>query len=164
MRFIIGIVLFCIVFIAGAYVLFAGTNPQQTSPSVIYSPSDKERPIAEVKKISFDMGTIKVSDQKEAVFIVKNAGTRPLQLSNFTTSCGCTAVVIIYQGKTSDEFSMHAKGDYIAQIAPQTEASIKMIYRPYVMPVYGTVVREAYISTNDPNQPKLVFTVKAYVK
>jgi len=32
------------------------------------------------------------------------------------------------------------------------------------MPVYGIIEREVYVSTNDPENPKLVFKVKATVK
>lgn len=59
---------------------------------------------------------------------------------------------------------MHSKDSYIAEIAPNKEAKLKVIYRPYIMPVYGQVEREAYLSTNDPQNPKLVFKIKAQVK
>lgn len=160
---IIGIVLFMLVFVGGAYFVLTSSSKPPV-PIVSYSSSSQDKPIVEVKESSFDFGTIKVVDQKEKIFLLKNIGTKPLQLSNFTTSCGCTAVQIIYKGITSDEFSMHAQSDYVAEIAPQTEAKIKVIYRPYVMPVYGVVEREAYVSTNDPSDQKLVFKVKSFVK
>ncbi|MEK7177860.1 MAG: DUF1573 domain-containing protein [Patescibacteria group bacterium] len=160
---IIGIILFSLVTIVGSYFLFASTNKPQV-PIISYAISDKERPIVEVKETFFDFGTIKVSEEKAKDFILKNIGNKPLQLSNITTSCGCTVVQIIYKGKTSKEFSMHAQSEYVAEIAPQTTAKIRVIYRPYVMPVYGVVGREAYMSTNDPSNPKLVFKVKSFVK
>lgn len=107
---------------------------------------------------------MKVSDQKSAEFIIKNTGKKPLQLSNITTSCGCTVAQVIYRGKETQEFGMHTKSGYVAEIAPQTEAKIRVTYRPYVMPIYGQVEREAYISTNDPNSSKLVFIVAAKVQ
>lgn len=165
MRLITVIILFSVVLLAGSFLLFAKSEETTPSASIVsYTAFDKDRPIAEVKKTTFDMGVIKVSDQKETAFTVKNTGAKPLQLFNFTTSCGCTAVQIVYRGRTSEEFSMHSKDDYIAVVAPQTEASVKVIYRPYVMPVYGAVGREAYVSTNDPKNPKLVLSIKAYVQ
>lgn len=162
-KLIVSVVLFMIIFVGGAYLLLAsGNKPQILIAS--YSTSDKEKPVVEAKETSVDMGTIKVSDQKEKIFIIKNSGTKPLQLSKFTTSCNCTNVQITYQGKTSDEFGMHTQSDYVAEIAPKTEAQIKVIYRPFVMPVYGVVEREAYITTNDPITSKLVFKVKSFVK
>lgn len=161
--FIVGIILFSLVTIIGSYFLFLSTNKSQV-PVISYNTSDKEKPIAEVKETFFDFGTIKVSEEKSKDFIIKNIGNKPLQLSNITTSCGCTVVQIIYKGKTSDEFSMHAQSEYVAEIAPQTTTKIRVIYRPYAMPVYGVVGREAYISTNDPSNPKLVFKVRSFVK
>lgn len=161
--FIIAIVLFSLVTIIGSYFLFASTNKPQI-PIISYAVSDKEKPTVVIKETFFDFGTIKVSEEKANDFVIKNIGNKPLQLSNITTSCGCTVVQIIYKGKTSEEFSMHAQSEYVAEIAPKTEAKIRVIYRPYVMPVYGVVGREAYMSTNDPSNPKLVFKVKSFVK
>lgn len=163
MKFIGGIIIFSLIFVGGAYLILSSGNQPQV-PIVSYTSNDKEKPVIEAKELSFDMGTIKVVDQKEKIFTIKNIGSKPLQLSNFSTSCGCTAVQFIYQGKTSEEFSMHSQKEYVATISPFTEAHIKVIYRPFVMPVYGLVEREAYVSTNDPMNPKLVFKVKSYVK
>lgn len=160
---IIGVILFSLITIIGSYfLLVSGDKPQE--PIITYQTSDKEKPSVEVKETFVDFGSIKVSEEKSKEFVIKNIGKKPLQLSNFSTSCGCTVVQFIYKGKTSKEFSMHAQADYVAEIAPQTEAKIKVTYRPYVMPVYGVVGREAYISTNDPSNPKLVFKVKSFVK
>lgn len=158
-----GIILFSLITIVGSYFLFASTEQPRVA-IISYSASDKEKPIVEVKENSADFGTIKVSEEKAKDFFIKNIGNKPLQLSNITTSCGCTVVQIIYKGMTSEEFSMHAQSEYVAEIAPQTDALIRVIYRPYVMPVYGIVGREAYMSTNDPLNPKLVFKVKSFVK
>lgn len=59
---------------------------------------------------------------------------------------------------------MHAQADKIFNIQPKTKAVIKLTYRPFAMPVYGAVAREVYVSTNDPQIPKLVFQVKSYVE
>lgn len=59
---------------------------------------------------------------------------------------------------------MHAQSGYLMDIAPGTEARVRVIYRPFQMPVYGAVEREVYITTNDPQKEKLVFAVKAYVR
>lgn len=162
---IVGMILFSLILIVGSYfLLVSGSGNKPQVPIVTYQTSDNEKPIVEAKETFTDFGTIKVSEEKTKEFIIKNIGKRPLQLSNFSTSCGCTVVQIIYQSKTSDEFSMHAQGDYILEVAPQTQATIRVTYRPYIMPVYGVVGREAYISTNDPAVPKLVLKVKSFVK
>lgn len=162
-KIIIGIILFSLVFIGGSYFLVAGGNKPEVK-IVSYSSSDKDRPIVETKKTLVDLGTIKVSDQKEAEFSIKNIGTKPLQVSNMSSSCHCTFAQFIYQNKTSDEYGMSKISDVLTPIAPDTEAKVKVIYRPYIMPVYGPVEREVYLSTNDPNNPKLVFQVKTVVR
>lgn len=161
-RPIIGILLFSLVFIGGAYfVLLSGDKQAQVTS---YTQNDLNKPTVQVKESFFDMGTIKASNQKVKDFTIKNIGTKPLQLYNLSSSCGCTTVQIVYQNAFSKEFSMHVKSDYVALIAPQAEAKVRVIYKPYVMPVYGTVGREVYVETNDPVQPKLVFKIKAFVK
>lgn len=163
--FIFAIVLFSFVVIAGSYFFLAG-GKQNTSAttSVSYNLKDKERPRVEVKELFKDLGIIKVSDQKSEDFLLKNVGGKPLQLSQISSSCGCTVGQVIIDDKESEEFGMHSQSDYIAEIAPQKEAKMRVTYRPYVMPVYGPVDREVYVTTNDPENPKLVFKVKAIVK
>ncbi len=160
---VIGLILFSVVFVGGSYFLLAGGSKPEVKIAS-YSSKDKDRPIVEVKKTLFDLGTIKVSDQKEATFTIKNIGAKPLQVSNMSSSCHCTFGQLIYQGKTSDEYGMSTVSDVLTPIAPNTEAVVKVIYRPYIMPVYGPVEREVYLSTNDPNNQKLVFQVTAKVQ
>ena len=160
---VIGIILFSLVFIGGAYfVISSGEKPQ--IPIVSYSVQDKNKPIIEALETSYDMGTIKVSDTKEKEFSIKNTGTKPLLLSEISTSCGCTSAQIVYKGTSSKTFSMHSQSDYVAQIDPQTSAVVKVVYMPFTMPVYGVVERQVFMSTNDPNKSKLEFRIKANVQ
>lgn len=160
---IIGGTVLLIVFMVGSYFLLSGGGKPEVRIAS-YSSQDKDKPVVEVKKTLVDLGTIKVSDQKEVNFTLKNTGTKPLQVSNMSSSCHCTFGQFIYQGNTSPEYGMSTISDVLPEIAPNTEATIKVIYRPYIMPVYGPVEREVYVSTNDPNNPKLVFQVKTVVK
>jgi len=158
---ILGVIL-TVGFIFGAYFLVAGgQKPAVTIAS--YSSTDKERPRAEVKKTFKDLGKIKVSDEKSAEFSLKNVGQRPLQLSNISSSCNCTLGQVVIDGKESELFGMHNVSDFAGEIQPGREGKIKVIYRPYIMPVYGLIEREVYVTTNDPDNAKLVFKVKANV-
>lgn len=152
----------CIILIVGAVVLLPSDN--QKKNIVSYSSADKEKPVVQTRGMLFDFGKIKVADVKEKDFEVKNVGTKTLALFDMTSSCGCTAGQVIYQGKTSREFGMHTSGDEVFNILPNTSAIIKVTYRPFVMPVYGAVAREVYVSTNDPQNQKLIFQVKSYVE
>lgn len=160
---VIGLIFLSFIFLVISYfLLISGNKPV---PKIIsYSLEEKEKPVIEVPKIFNDMGKIKVSEEKTSQFVVKNKGSKPLQFYNITSSCGCTVGIITYQGKESREYGMHAQSDDVIEIAPNTEATVKVIYRPYVMPVYGAVEREVYMATNDPSYQKLSFKVKSFVQ
>ncbi|MBI3619679.1 DUF1573 domain-containing protein [Candidatus Roizmanbacteria bacterium] len=160
---IIGLLLFSVIFVGGGYLLFAGENKAEVKV-VTYSFRDKDRPAAEVEKTLVDLGNIRVSDQKVATFTIKNVGTRPLQISRMSSSCHCTVGQFLYQGKSSGEYGMSSVSDTFPAVATNTEATVKVIYRPYIMPVYGPVEREVYVMTNDPSKPKIIFQVTANVK
>ena len=143
---------------------FLFTAGQKTKPAAVsFSAQDADRPKAEVAKAFFDMGEIKVSDVKQQDYALKNTGTKPLQILNINSSCGCTAGQIIYKGKTSKEYSMHSQSGFVTEIAPGDTAVVRLTYRPATMPVYGAVEREVYVATNDPKNQKLVFSIKAIV-
>ena len=157
------LVAFSILVIASSYFILVG-NQAPTPTLAVYSAADKEKPKAETKVTTFDLGEMKVSDEKSGEFRIKNTGDKPLQLSKISSSCNCTFVQIIIDGKESDLFGMHSVSAFAGEIAPGKTAEVKVIYRPYIMPVYGVIEREGYIETNDPENRKLVFKVKANVK
>ncbi len=163
---IIGGIVFMIVLLVGSYFLVAGgSGSTPTAVKILsYTKDDKERPRVEAKSTSANLGNMKVNEEKEAVFTIKNSGEKTLQLSNIISSCSCTVGKLIINGKESEEFGMHAGSDYVGEILPGKDATLKVIYRPYVMPVYGPVEREVYINTNDPENPRLVFKVNTIVK
>ncbi len=162
-KWIIGGILATAVLIIGSYVLLAGGNTQQVR-ILSYTAKDTQKPIVEAASTSQDLGTMKVSQEKDATFTVTNKGSKPLQLFDITSSCMCTFGQITVNGKSSEEFGMHSTSDYVASIASGQKATVKVIYRPYLMPVYGAVEREVYVGTNDPSHPKLVFKVTAHVQ
>ena len=153
---------FIVLVVGASFLLTAGQKP--TPGTVAYSASSSEKPIAETPDSLFDFGEIRVSDVKEKEFVLKNTGTKPLQILNVNSSCNCTAGKIIYNGSQTKEYGMHAQSGYLMDIAPNTEAKVVVIYRPAIMPVYGAVEREVYVATNDPQKEKLVFAIKANVK
>lgn len=159
---IVSIIGISVLLLIGAF-FFLNKNQSEVQVTS-YATKDAQRPKVEVKSTFFDLGEMKVSDQKKYEFTIKNVGRKPLQLFDISSSCGCTVGQILYEGKESQEFGMHSAGSFGKEISPGKEAKVRVIYRPYVMPVYGVVEREVYLSTNDPDNPKLVFKVKAYVK
>lgn len=145
--------------------LILTSGQKQLQPTQTFSPQDVDRPRVETTETFTDLGEIKLTDVKRQEYTLRNAGTKPLQILNINTSCGCTAGQIIYNGETSKEYSMHAaKSGLITEIAPGDTATVRLTYRPASMPVYGPVEREVYVTTNDPDNQRLVFSIKATVK
>ncbi len=159
---IIGILIFFLAVVGLSFLLTAGQKPAPATAS--FSAQDTDRPKAETTNTQRNLGEIKVSDVKVEDYAVKNVGTKPLQILNINSSCGCTAGQIIYQGKTSKEFSMHTQSGFVTEIAPGDTATVRLTYRPATMPVYGLVEREVYVETNDPANAKLIFSITAKVK
>ncbi len=145
-----------------AFILTAGQKPTPATAS--YSTGESERPKAETDKNTIDLGTIKVSDVKVQDFALKNSGTKPLQILNVNSSCGCTAGQIIYKGETSKEFSMHTQSGFVTEIVPGDTATVRLTYRPASMPVYGLVERAVFVETNDPANAKLTFSIRTKVE
>lgn len=164
-KFIVLCLGFTIILIGG--VLFFGSSSNSKPQTLVssYSISDKEKPKVEAKITTISLGDMKVSDEKSADFKIKNIGTKPLQISNMQSSCGCTVGKLIYEGKESQEFGMHSQSTgVISEILPNKEGIVRVIYRPYVMPVYGYIDREVSLQTNDPQNTNLTFKVTANVK
>lgn len=74
----------------------------------------------EVIETKFDFGKIKDGDKVRHTYMVKNAGTNPLVISNVQVSCGCTAPFFpkepIAPGKTGEvtlEFNSAGKSGMV---------------------------------------------------
>lgn len=159
---IIGIVITFLLIIVLAVFLTGNQKPEIKTTE--YSSSDSDRSIADFQPSSFDFGKIKVSDIKSKEFTLKNTGNKPLQILNINSSCNCTTGQIIYKNFKSKEYGMHARSGFVTEIVPGETTVVNVIYRPYLMPVYGPVQREVYLTTNDPLNQKVVFSVKAFVE
>lgn len=162
-KVVYGIIIFSVLFVFGAYFLISKTTKPPVAV-ISYKTTDQEKPKVEVKKTFSDLGTMKISEDKSAEFTIKNIGAKPLQLYGISSSCNCTFAQVIIDGQESELFGMHAVSNLAGEVLPRKEAKIRVTYRPFIMPVYGVVEREVYVSTNDPMKPKLIFSVKANVK
>jgi hypothetical protein len=107
---------------------------------------------------------MKVADQKTAEFVIENTGNQPLQLFNGSSSCGCTTGQITIKEEKSPSFSMHSKSTWTGSVAPGEKASVSLTYNPSLMPVKGDITRAVYVSTNDPENKELTFSIKAFVE
>ncbi|HCR35849.1 hypothetical protein A2130_04615 [Candidatus Woesebacteria bacterium GWC2_33_12] len=153
---------FLVLFFGLAYLM---TKDQKPDPNIQnYSKQQTDRPIAEAQSNFMDIGEMKVSETKEVSFTLKNSGNKPLQILNINSSCNCTFGKIIYKDLETKQFGMHKQSGYVTDIAPGDIATVKVIYTPAIMPVYGPVSRDVIVTTNDPNNLKIIFTLKTTVK
>lgn len=129
-----------------------------------YQTNAVERPKATVASTFADFGKMKVADQKTADFVIENTGNQPLQLFNGSSSCGCTTGQITIKEEKSPLFSMHSKSTWTGSVAPGEKATVSLNYQPSLMPVKGDITRAVYVSTNDPNNKELTFSIKAFVE
>lgn len=129
-----------------------------------YSTTDSNRPKAKFDSAFSDLGKMSVKDEKTAEFTIENTGSKPLTLYKISSSCDCTFGLVDIDGNKSPEFSMHASGSWTGTVESGKSAKLSVIYRPSIMPVSGIVTRDVYVQTNDPENPKLTFTVKADVE
>lgn len=142
----------------------SGQKTEQSTSGQVYSANDEERPKAFVQSLDFDLGKMKVKEQKQADFVIENKGEKPLELFKVSSSCDCTAGQVIIDGVKSPEFSMHASSSWRGVVKPGGKATVSVIYRPFIMPVKGPVDRQVFVNTNDPQNQRLMFTVRADVE
>lgn len=129
-----------------------------------YETTSATRPKVVVASHFQDFEKMKVTDEKTAEFTIENAGNKPLQLFKVTSSCGCTFGAITINGQKSPEFSMHSKSNWTGKLEPGEKAVVAVTYKPSIMPVKGEVTRTVSVSTNDPDNKELTFSVKAFVE
>ncbi|MBI5358884.1 DUF1573 domain-containing protein [Candidatus Amesbacteria bacterium] len=142
----------------GAVWLLTRNQAENTAPAAnIFSK-------VETRELVADLGEMKVADVRSKDFIIKNVGANPLQITSVSSSCNCTFGQIIYKNKISKEYGMHAPGKFVNEIAVGDAATVRVTYKPYIMPVYGPISRDVFVGTNDPDNPRLTFTVKTVVK
>jgi hypothetical protein len=93
----------------------------------------------------WDFGAVKKGEIVSHDFRVKNNSERTLTIKNVTTSCGCTA---------------SAAKKNVLEPQESTEVSVKFNSKGY----NGQVSQFVYVNTDDPDNPILKFTIKAFVK
>lgn len=115
-----------------------------------------------------ELGNISVANERTAVFFIRNVGGKPLQISQVRTSCMCTYAQVIIADNKSPLFNMAMHHSPAVQswqgvVEPGLTAMIRIIYRPYMMPVKGSVARNVKFNTNDPTRPVVELGIHATV-
>lgn len=110
-----------------------------------------------------------VNEERSKEITITNTGKGPLILSRVRTSCNCTLADITVNGVTTQGFNMEAHNSlslkrWTGTLAPGERATVKAIYRPFIMPVQGRVERIISFNTNDPKNPTAEITLRAVVQ
>lgn len=160
-----GIALLAVILIA----LAGPANPTSATPVTFYRATDASRPKLALAQTTFDLGNMKVQEDKSVDVPVKNTGDRPLQIFRVFTSCMCTFAQIIAGAVKSPEFNMEmhesaADQRWSLALAPGETAQVRATYRPSLMPVQGPVQRVVSFSTNDPERPTVDIILNAVVE
>lgn len=126
-------------------------------------------PIFQVNTEEIELGEIAVQGDYPADFTVTNTGDAPLEISKVQTSCMCTFAEIMIGDEKSPEFNMDMHNSIVAKrwkgvINSGESTAIRVIYKPHLMPVHGSVTRNVKFSTNDPSNPVVELGIHAIVK
>lgn len=161
-----------IVVLAVAGIIFAGNDGRTVKDQAVSG-----TPSFQVNTEEIELGEIEVQGDYPADFTVTNTGDAPLEISNVRTSCMCTFAEIMIGNEKSPNFNMdmympsiHTREEYMnakkwtGTINAGESATVRVIYKPHLMPVQGSVTRNVKFATNDPNNPQVELGVHATVK
>ncbi|MEK7129906.1 MAG: DUF1573 domain-containing protein [Patescibacteria group bacterium] len=121
-----------------------------------------------IDKKEEDFGSMTNEEERTATFTITNTSDAPLRIWNVATSCDCTFATVVIDGKETGEFNMPAHmnatlKNWIGEVPAKQTATLKVTYKPKIMPVTGVVTRQVTFSTNDPKNETVEVSVKANV-
>ena len=116
----------------------------------------EERPQIVLEPQEIDLGDVSSKEGKvETSITIKNTGQKNLIVDSLSTSCGCTTVSVINNGQEGPVFGTGTPPeDWATTIQPGETAELRIYYDPtFHEDARGPMVREVYISSNDPVDP-----------
>ncbi len=159
-KLILGAIIASVIIIVGAiFVLGKDSSPKRESLGQASMTIDKTFE---------DFGDMKGDEERTATFAITNTSDQALRIWNIATSCDCTFAAIVINGQETGEFNMpmHMSStlkNWIGEVPAKQTATLKVTYKPKVMPVTGVVTRQVNFSTNDPKNQSVEVSVKANV-
>ena len=107
----------------------------------------KGAPKIEVAPSSYDFGDI-LYEKVEHTFLIKNTGTKLLEIKGVSTSCGCTKAAVESE-----------------KIMPSETTNLLVTFDPNIMGdnEVGKILRIIYVKSNDPEQPEVEIKITANV-
>lgn len=150
-----------------SYLLF-GFFSSQKKPEIKYSRGDENAPRIQIEPEFYDFGEVSVrKGTVTALLTVKNVGKNDLIIDYMETSCMCTEVSLIVDGKESPKFGMRMHGtnpvNWWENLTSGEEAKLKVYYNPRVhSELRGALTRIITIHSNDPWNSKKEVRIEAY--
>lgn len=110
------------------------------------------QPHAEVPEKTFTFGSVGIGEKGSHEFLIRNTGDAPLELTRGSTSCSCTV----------SDFDESEGGSAAARVVPPGGATkLRVTWKGKGQG--GAFRQEASVLTNDPNEPRIAFTVQGTV-
>jgi hypothetical protein len=118
------------------------------------APEERPQIVLEPQKV--DLGSVSPKEGNvETSVIIKNTGQKDLIVNNLSTSCGCTTVSVVKDDQEGPVFGTGTPPEgWSATIRPGETAELRIYYDPnFHQDARGLVIREVYVSSNDPIDP-----------
>lgn len=123
----------------GSFLLFMG---------VVLVACGFAQPGIAVDATNFDFGEVVNGEIATHDFIVRNEGNAPLIVESVITTCGCTTA-------TLEPMTIPAGESGVLHVAFDSGA--------HGPDLTGEIIRQVFITSNDPDQPETVFEISANV-
>lgn len=112
------------------------------------SQNSVDGPRIQVEPTTFDFGRVETGRVVEHRFAVENIGSKVLEITRVSTSCGCTSAEVDKE-----------------KLAPGEKAELLVTYDSGLMKhEKGKIERFVYIRSNDPLNPQTEVTIYAWVE
>ena len=98
------------------------------------------RPRAEVAETVHDFGKVSEDQRLTYTFLIKNTGAKALEITRVHPQCACTAT------------------HYDRSIRPGSQGTLTLSIKPFAL--RGAFAKKTEVFLNDPDHPKVVFTLK----
>lgn len=159
---VVGMIGISAAIIGGGVLLISPSSTNSSKDSIVATKNAK----ITISPQTIDFGTVSINGQKvRKTFIISNAGSVPLKITNVKTSCTCTTATLKIGKEESPKFSMHAVSSWIGEIEPGKNAELEVVFdQAFHGPGgVGSISRTISFETNDALNPKLEVTLNGAV-
>jgi hypothetical protein len=135
---------------------FASEKVQEEVREYKLAHAPEERPQIVLEPQKVDLGDVSPKESNvETSITIKNTGQKNLIVDSLSTSCGCTTVSVVNNGQEGPVFGTGTPPEHWSTtIGAGETAELRIYYDPnFHKDARGPMMREIYISSNDPVDP-----------